>query len=180
MAPVCHDMLSPACVARGLSPMGDKRHLFFPCSLGVCAASVKSNSEWNGWAVKDENPLMERRNMENVISRGSCFIGRRVNRKEDCILPYEAHSSGLSIPCYHFRKTEALLFFTFIASEEFWSVLESIHKTLQRFPSSRVQMVQSKYCFFLYDFWNACSGEYCVEFIYIYIKEHSIYIKMEM
>lgn len=74
------------------------------------------------------------------------------SKQEDCILPYKPHSSVLSIPCYHFRKTEALLFFTFIASEEFRSVLESIHKTLQHIPSSRVQMVQLKYCFFLYEF----------------------------
>lgn len=53
---------------------------------------------------------MERRDVHNVSSCGSCLVGGRVNRNEDCILPYKSHSSGLSIPYYHFRKTEALLF----------------------------------------------------------------------
>lgn len=95
---------------------------------------------------------MERRDTDNVSSCRSCLVGVRVDRNEDCILPYKPHSSGLSIPCYPFRKTEALIFFTFRASEELRSALESIHKALQHFPSSRVQMVQSKSFSFLYEF----------------------------
>lgn len=147
-------------------------HLSFPCSQGVCAASVKRSSEWNAWAGKDGNPLMERKDMDNVSLCGSCLIGGRVNRNEDCILPYKflwaVH------PMLSLQKDWSTSFFTFRASEELRSVLESIHKALQHFPSSRVQMVQSKSFFFLYEFWNACSGEYCVKFIYIYIKDHSI------
>lgn len=88
--------------------------------------------------------------MDNVSLCGSCLIGGRVNRNEDCILPYKflwaVH------PMLSLQKDWSTSFFTFRASEELRSVLESIHKALQHFPSSRVQMVQSKSFFFLYEF----------------------------
>lgn len=113
--------------------------------------------------------------MDNVSLCGSCLTGRRVNRNEGYILPYKPQSSGLSLSCYHCRKTEVLIFSPLELKSVLASVKSATFSLIQR-PNGAIKIFFSFFMdsetpvrvnilkFYIYIYLP----------IYIYIKDHSM------